>query len=492
MTASNSAARDATRRGQPPGPDPARLAAVPAMLKHGDPGYDQARTVWNAMVDRRPRIIARCANPGEVVTAVRTARDLGLEIGVRCGGHSVAGLAVPEGGLMIDLTPMGAVRVDPARRRAVVQGGALLGALDRAAQRHGLATTAGNVSHTGVGGLTLGGGMGWLARQYGLACDNVVSYRVVTADGRLLRASRTEHPDLYWGLRGGGGNFGVVVEFEFALHPAGTQALVAEYTFGAEQAAAALRGWRDLAAAAPRAATFTASVRDGTATAGLVWVGDPQRGRKLAARLDELGEPLARHVAEISYLDLQRRDDTPQGHARRRYSKGHYLRALPDAAIGALLAGGQNSPTVSLQAYGGAIADTPDGASAFSHRDTAFEYVTSASWTDPAEDQARMAAARERATAMAPFASGVYVNMLSDEGAEGLRRAYPAGKLARLAAVKHAYDPDNAFHLNQNIPPRRPEHVQAQQTAAADRRPATQAGNPRRPLGPGGPQGLIN
>jgi FAD/FMN-containing dehydrogenase len=469
MTASNSVAGDGSRRAQPAGPVRARLAAVPVMLKHGDPGYDQARTVWNAMVDRRPRIIARCASAGEVVTAVRAARDLGLEIGVRCGGHGVLGLAVPDGGLMIDLTLMGAVRVDPARRRAVVQGGALLGALDRAVQRYGLATTAGNVSHTGVGGLTLGGGMGWLARQYGLACDNAVSYRMVTADGRLLRASRTEHPDLYWGLRGGGGNFGVVVEFEFALHPAGTRALVAEYTFGAEHAAAALRGWRDLAATAPRQATFTASIRDGRATAGFVWVGDPMRGRKLAAQLDELGEPMARHVAEISYLDLQRRDDTPQGHARRRYSKGHYLRALPHDAINALLAGGANSPTVSLQAYGGAIADVPDSASAFSHRDTAFEYVTSTSWTDPAEDQARMAAARERAMAIAPFASGVYVNMLSDEGAEGLRRAYPADKLAQLAAVKNAYDPDNAFHLNQNIPPRRPEHVQAQQTAAPDR-----------------------
>ena len=284
----------------------------------------------------------------------------------------------------------------------------------------------------------------------------------MTADGRLLRASRAEHPDLYWGLRGGGGNFGVVLEFEFRLHPVGTRALVAEHTFRAERAAAALRGWRDLAADAPRPATFTASVRDGRATVGLVWVGDPLRGRRLAAQLDALGEPLTQHVAETSYLNLQRRDDTPQGHARRRYWKGHYLRALPDVAIDALLVRGENIPTVSLQAYGGAIADLSDDATAFSHRDAAFEYVAATSWTDPAEDQARMAAARQCATAMTPFANGAYVNALSDEGAEGVRRAYPAHKLARLVAVKDAYDPDNAFHLNHNIPPGRQEHVHAQ------------------------------
>ena len=439
-----------------PGAASGRPRPAMSLLRQGDPGYDRARTVWNAMVDRCPRVIARCASAGDVVAAVRIARELDLEIGVRCGGHSVLGLAVPDDGLMIDLTPMDAVRVDPARRRAVVQGGALLGALDRAAQRYGLATTAGNVSHTGVGGLTLGGGMGWLARQYGLACDNVISYRVVTASGRVLRASRAEHPDLYWGLRGGGGNFGVVVEFEFRLHPTGTRALVAEHTFGPEQAVAVLRGWRDLAAGAPRPATFTASVRAGRVTAGFVWPGDPRRGRLLATELDALGEPLARHVAETSYLDLQSRDDTPQGHAKRRYWKGHYLRALPDAAIGALLTGGDGGPSVSLQAHGGAIADVPDDATAFGHRDTAFEYVAATSWINPAEDQARMAAARRHAAAIAPFASGAYVNALSDEGAEGLRRAYPGRKLARLVAVKDAYDPDNVFHLNQNIPPSRP------------------------------------
>jgi FAD/FMN-containing dehydrogenase len=438
----------------PPG---AARGPAPAMLTPGDPGYDQARTVWNAMIDRRPRIIARCAGAADVVAAVRTARDLGLEIGVRCGGHSVLGLAVPEDGLMIDLTPMGGVRVDPARRRAVVQGGALLGALDRAAQRHGLATTAGNVSHTGVGGLTLGGGMGWLARQYGLACDNVISCQVVTADGRLVRASRTEHPDLYWALRGGGGNFGVVVEFEFALHPVGTRALIAGHTFAPDRAEAALRAWRDLAAGAPRAATFTASVHDGQVTAGFVWMGAPRAGQRLARQLDALGEPLTRHVAGISYLALQRRDDTTRGYAQRRYWKGHYLRALPDQAIDALLADGNSYPNVSLQAYGGAIADVPDDATAFSRRDTAFEYVAATSWTDPAEDQARIAAARQCAAAITPFASGAYVNTLSDEGADGVHRAYPPHKLARLVTVKDAYDPGNTFHLNQNIPPSRGE-----------------------------------
>ena len=438
--------------GAPPG---AAKSPAPAILTPGDPGYDQARTVWNAMIDRRPRIIARCASAADVAAAIRTACDLGLEIGVRCGGHGVLGLAIPDDGLMIDLTPMGGVRVDPARRRAVVQGGALLGALDRAAQRHGLATTAGNVSHTGVGGLTLGGGMGWLARQYGLACDNIISCQVVTADGRLVAASRTEHPDLYWALRGGGGNFGVVVEFEFALHPAGTRALIAEHTFGPDRAAAALRAWRDLAAGAPRPATFTASVRDGQVTAGFVWIGSARAGRHLARQLDALGEPLTRHVTGISYLALQRREDTIRGYALRRYWKGHYLRTLPDQAIDALLARADTYPNVSLQAYGGAIADVPDEATAFSHRHTAFEYVAATSWTDPAEDQARIAAARRCAAAIAPFAHGAYVNTLSDEGADGVRRAYPPHKLARLAAVKDAYDPGNTFHLNQNIPPSR-------------------------------------
>jgi FAD/FMN-containing dehydrogenase len=422
----------------------------------GDDGYDDARAVWNAMVDRRPRMIVRCASVGDVVTAVRAAHELDLEIGVRCGGHSVLGLCTPEDGLMIDLTPMSAVRVDPEQRRAWVQGGALLGALDIAAQEHGLATTAGNVSHTGVGGLTLGGGMGWLARQYGLSCDNVVSYEVVTAAGDVIRASRTEHPDLFWGLRGGGGNFGIVTEFEFQLHPVGTRSFVAEYDFPIDRTVAAMRAWRDLSESAPRAATFNAGVGPDTAMLGFVWVGDPEEGRRLLPAMAELGTPIAERVGEMSYVELQTREDSIEGHTFRRYWKGHLLPELSDAAIDALVGrAGQTDllPGLSLQAYGGAISDVPEDDSAFSNRGTRFEYISASKWSDPAEDADRIAVGRRCAAELEPFASGVYVNVLSDDGAGGVRRAYSPDKLARLTALKDAYDPDNTFHLNQNIRP---------------------------------------
>lgn len=438
------------------------------LLTPGNAGYDTARTVWNAMVDRRPRMIVRAASFADVVAAVRMAREMDLEIGVRCGGHNVAGFAVPDGGLMIDLTPLGGVRIDPDRRRAWVQGGALLGALDRASQPYGLATTAGNVSHTGVGGLTLGGGMGWLARQHGLACDNVISYTVVTADGAVVTASRTENPDLFWGLRGGGGNFGIITEFEFQLHHTGTRTLVAEFDFRAEDAVPVIEGWRDLNTVAPRQATFTADVASGPAgpiaTVGFVWIGDPADGLALLPAMRALGRPVASRVTTPSYLQLQQRNDSTGGHTYRRYSKAHYLQQFPTAAIEAfLLRGGtdlnasQYLPSVGLQAHGGAIADVPDAAAAFSHRGTIFEYGAGSRWTDPAEDNPRMAAARAAGASLEPYASGVYVNSLTAEELadeqHGVQRAYPAAKLARLTEVKTAYDPANVFHLNQNIRP---------------------------------------
>jgi FAD/FMN-containing dehydrogenase len=443
------------------------------LLLPGEDGYDARRSVWNAMVDRRPALIAGCTSPADVAAAVAFGRVRELDVGVLCGGHSVLGIAVSDGGLMLDLTPMAAVRVDPDRRRAWVQGGALLGALDRATQPFGLATTAGNVSHTGVGGLTLGGGMGWLARAYGLSCDNVASYQVVTADGDLVRASESENADLFWGLRGGGGNFGVVTEFEFRLHPVGTATLITELYYRSAEAPAAMRIWRDLLADAPRPATFTAWV--GTtadqaflpselhgqpmASLGYVWVGDPGQGRGLLDALRAAVPPAAERVEELSYLALQTMDDSPEGHRWRRYWKGHYLPALGDEAIDAFLSrgvrpGDGTDPTVlpyaSLQAYGGAIAEVGEEATAFSHRDTAFEYVCAARWDDPAEDADRIAAARRYAGSLTPYAIGQYVNTITDEG---VGRAYTDTKLARLTALKDRYDPDNVFHLNHNIVP---------------------------------------
>jgi FAD/FMN-containing dehydrogenase len=384
----------------------------------------------------------------------------------------VLGVCVPDGGLMIDLTPMGGVRVDPARRRARVQGGALLGALDGAAMEHGLTTTAGNVSHTGVGGLTLGGGMGWLARQLGLSCDNVASYELITAEGERLHVDEASDPELFWGLRGGGGNFGVVSEFEFRLHPVAGRAHVVELFFAPEDAAPVLRGWRDLNATAPRAATFTAWVGESQspvlppqwrdrplASVGFVWAGEPELEPRLLAAMRALGRPLAERLEELSYLELQKMEDTLEGHALRRYWKGHYFRSLPDEAIEAFLlrgtrdGNGQLLPAASLQAYGGAIAEVPDAGSAFSQRDAMFEFVASARWSDASEDEQRMSVARRYAASLEPFATGMYVNAMSDEGAAGVARAYPPAKLTRLRALKAAYDPDNVFHLNQNIPP---------------------------------------
>ena len=449
-----------------------RAAADGRLLEDGAPGYDAARTVWNAMVDRRPRAIVRCESADDVTDAIRYGREHDLEIGVRCGGHSVLGLCVPDDGLTIDLTPMGGVRIDPERRRAWVQGGALLGALDRSAMRHGLTTTAGNVSHTGVGGLTLGGGMGWLARRLGLTCDNVEAFELITAEGGRLHVDAAENPELFWGLRGGGGNFGVVTEFEFRLHPVAHRAHVVDLFFPVEDAAPVLRGWRDLNPVAPRAATFTAWVgqsqspdlppewRDRPlASVGFVWAGEPQLDPQLLPALRALGRPVAERVEELPYVELQRKEDTREGHELRRYWKGHYFRSLPDEAIEAfLLRGtpdghGERLTGASLQAYGGAIADVPDDHTAFSQRDARFEFVASARWSDPAEDEDRIHAARRYAASLAPFASGMYVNAMSDEGATGVARAYPAHKLARLRALKRVYDPGNVFHLNQNIEP---------------------------------------
>jgi FAD/FMN-containing dehydrogenase len=433
-----------------------------------DPQYARCRRVWNAMVDHRPQMIVRCTTRDDVAAGIRYAQERDWEIGVRCGGHSIVGHGVPDGGMMLDLTPMGGVTVDPGARRARVQGGAPLGALDLASTKHGLATTAGNVSHTGVGGLTLGGGMGWLARQYGLTCDNVMSFEMVTAEGRTVRASAEENPELFWGLRGGGGNFGVVTEFEFQLHPVVDKTLQAILWFPLDRALDAMRGWRNLLATAPRQATFTAwvgDVDDGEpmVNLGFVWVGDPAGCDALLAELRSIGRSASEELHERSYLALQQIDDYDlEAPAFRRYWKGHYLRELPDEALEAFIlrgspdggdSGNGGLPYASLQAYGGAIADVPDEATAFSQRDALVEFVAASRWNDSAEDEQRITLGRRYGSAMAPFASGAYVNALVDEGLAGVQRAYGAAKLARLTALKDAWDPHNVLHLNQNIAP---------------------------------------
>ncbi len=437
-----------------------------AVIGPSDDGYDANREVWNAMVDHRPALIAQASNVADVAAAVRFARQQDLDIGVKCGGHSVLGLSVPDGGLMIDLASMNRVEVDPGLRRARVQGGALLRYLDQASLDHGLATTAGNVSHTGVGGLTLGGGMGWLARQFGLACDNVERFEVVTADGDVVQATGSEHDDLFWGLRGGGGNFGVVTEFEFRLHPVMNRALTADLVFDPDDAFEPMRRWRDLLPDAPREATLTADAvtSDGRpmVAIGFVWVGDQDRARSYLETMRSIGSPRTESVQEMTYLDLQRIADDRHHHGMRRYAAGHYLTELSDAAIDAFLSRGASAgDTVDwsrvsgggFQAYGGAIADISNEDTAFSHHDALVEFFGGQTWADPAEDEWRMESARAFGAVLAPFSSGVYVNSLFDRTTTGLQRAYGEAKLARLAALKHRWDPDNVFHLNQNIAP---------------------------------------
>ncbi len=440
------------------------------LVKPGDDTYDGHREVWNAMVDRRPALIARCTSAADVAAAIRHGRAAGLDIGVKSGGHNVLGLCVPEGGLMIDLGSMSGVEVDPGRRRAIVQGGALLRSLDRATEPHGLATTAGNVGHTGVGGLTLGGGMGWLARQFGLSCDNVVSYTLVTADGQTVRATATEQPDLFWGLRGGGGNFGVVTEFEFRLHPTTGRALVADLTIDPDHAVEALRAWRDLLPDAPRPATLTADLGavNGrpVVVLGFVWVGDMDQARiYLETFRRGIGPTVTEGVGEMSYTALQGIADERHHHGLRRYSTGNYLTELPDAAIDAFLARGLptgaspdwgRQPGSGFQAHGGAIAEVGEADSAFSFRDTLVEWSGGATWADAAEDGERMAATRRLGQALQPFASGVYVNVIADSGGDGVGRAYRVGQAGRLAQLKQTWDPDNVFHQNQNIRPAPP------------------------------------
>ncbi|MGD9890395.1 MAG: FAD-binding oxidoreductase [Dehalococcoidia bacterium] len=427
---------------------------------HAD--YDAARGVWNGMIDRRPAIIVRPASVADVVAAVNFARENDLLVAVRGGGHNAAGLAVCDGGIVIDLSSMRAVLVDPDERRARVEGGATWGDFDREAQAYGLATTGGVISTTGVGGLTLGGGLGWLMRRYGLACDNLRSVEVVTAGGEVVYASEQDHADLFWGLRGGGGNFGIATSFEFQLHPV-TEVLGGMLIHPAERAAEVLRFVREFCATAPDELTVFAPLMtapDGQRVLALLvcYNGPIEAGEAALRPLREYGPPVVDDVKPMPYKDLQGMLDEGFPAGLQVYWSGHFLTSLADEAIDVLV---DRFATVSsplnallLEQFGGAVGRVGRDATAFDHRDAAFNLAIVARWNDPAEADQHIAWARDVWQSMRPYATGAYVNYLGiDDSAERVKDAYGAGKYERLAALKSKYDPTNLFRLNQNIKP---------------------------------------
>ncbi len=426
------------------------------------PRYDDARRVWNGMIDRRPAAIAACRTIDDVVAAVRFAGEHGVEVAVRGGGHNAAGLAVVDDGLVIDLSEMNRVEVDPARRIARAEGGATWGDFDAATQAHGLATTGGAISMTGVGGLTLGGGLGWLMRKYGLACDNLVGAQVVLADGSIVRTSETERPELLWGLRGGGGNFGVVTEFEFKLHPLeGMYAGLIVHP--REQAAAALRHYREVSAGDPDdltafCALLTSPEGAQIAAYVLAYAGDAAAGEGAVAQYRAFAEPLADMVGPMPYVALQQMLDDGFQPGPHVYWRSHFLTGIPDEAIAIIVAGANAAPSplssVLVEHAGGAVARVGQDDTAFDHRHAEYNLAIIATWLDPADAEVNIAWARGLWEAMQPYARGVYVNYLGvGDSAERVREAYSPTKYARLAGLKREYDPENTFRRNQNILP---------------------------------------
>jgi FAD/FMN-containing dehydrogenase len=442
------------------------------LILPGDRTYDEARSVFNGMVDKRPAVVARCATTEDVVASVEFARAHGLVVAVRGGGHSVAGLSVCDGGIVIDLAGLKAIDVDPAARTVRAGGGALWGEFDAATQQHGLHTPGGRVTTTGVGGFTTGGGYGWTSSKHGLACDNLRSARVVLADGRVVTASEDENSDLFWGIRGGGGNFGVVTEFEFRLHPLGPIVLAGLALWPLERAAEVFAGWRDYADAAPDEVStaiviITAPPEDfvpddlkGKPAVGMafLYVGDPEEGTRAAAPLRALS-PVVDLIQPMPYTAFQAMVDPMAPKGFRSYWRGEYMSALTDEAIATFL---EHAPEVTAAAaplsqallfrLGQGVTAVPDDAAAFSHRDAGYMFHPITMWSDPRDDERLIAAARALAERMRPFGTGgAYLNFTHE--ADRVRDAYGERKYALLVALKDRYDPDNLFRLNQNIVP---------------------------------------
>jgi len=440
----------------------------------GDARYDDARAVWNASVERHPALVAHCAGVADVVEAVRFARTADLPIAIRGGGHSVGGFGTCDGGLVVDLSPMQAVRVDPQARIATAEGGTLGAAFDRETQAFGLATTLGIVSSTGIAGLTLGGGIGWLQRKHGLAADNLTAAELVTADGEVVRASDDENPDLFWGLRGGGGNFGVVTSLSYRLHPVGPELLSGLLAWRAEDAVEVLRRFRDFIAEAPEEVMAIAIIRTAPpapflpesihgkpiAAIACCYVGPPEEGEAVLAPLRELDGLVGDALAVRPYTAFQSMFDGSWAPGFQNYWKSEYLSGLPDEAIevaaGYALAHSSPLSDFKFPALGGAVARVGEDETAAGFRQAPFALNINTRWADPAESERHIAHTRELYDAFLPYsAGGVYVNFLGDEGEDRVRAAYGDARFERLQELKRRYDPGNVFRFNQNIPPPR-------------------------------------
>jgi FAD/FMN-containing dehydrogenase len=441
------------------------------VLVPGDPAYEEARTIWNAMIDKRPALIVRCRGAADVAKAVSFAREHGLILAIRGGGHNIAGNAVCDGGMMIDLSLMKSVRVDEKTRRATVEAGATLGDVDRETQKFGLAVPMGINSTTGIAGLTLGGGFGWFTRKRGLTCDNLVSADVVTAEGKPVHASANENADLFWALRGGGGNFGVVTSFEFQLHPLGPQVYAGLVVYPFDQAKKVLTAYRDWTATLPDDASVWVVLRKapplpflpaevhGREIVALAnfYAGDPKEGEKVLAPARTFGTPVGEHLGEMPYTAWQQALDPLLTPGLRNYWKSHNFSTVSDDALDALIEAATKLPSphceVALAMLGGQAGRTSRTENAWAHRDANFVVNVHGRWETPQEDARGIAWARELFNALTPHATGgAYVNFMTADEKGRVAAAYGAS-YERLAAIKKTYDPGNLFRMNHNIAP---------------------------------------
>jgi FAD/FMN-containing dehydrogenase len=431
------------------------------LLRPFDEDYDDARKVWNAMIDRRPALIVRCANSADVQQAVHFARENNLGAAVRGGGHNVAGNAVCDGGLVIDLSPMKGMQVDPVRRTADAQGGLTLGEFDQQTQSFGLATTLGQISMTGIAGLTLGGGVGWLMGKYGLACDNLLSVEIVTADGELLTASATENADLFWGVRGGGGNFGAVTSFRFGLYPVG-QVLGGRVIHPLSKAKEALRFHREFTRHCPDELTVYAGILNGpdgqpVVALSICYCGPLEQGEKFVEPLRKYGPPVSDLIGAKSYIELQSGSDALFPPRHRNYWKGSFVPTMSDQVIDRICEYAETKPSpktlIVVEPLHGAAARVPAAQTAFPHREEQYSVLIMSIWEDVARSEENIVWTRRFWEALQPFAAGgVYVNYLGQEGDDRVRAAY-GENYGRLVALKNKYDPTNVFRFNQNIVP---------------------------------------